>query len=224
MIDIINQFREFKAFEAVFSHDEKTLQKIHCGVSSVEDDKILIDASNKRNTATASVGDELKLYIYTENGIYTAYSRVLEVDRGLLLTKYTIEYPTETKHSQRRDYYRVNLAVKLNIEAHPKDTTQEKFIESAYTKNICGKGMCYISKYPFPKYYESIKISLYFDTVTIETEASLVHTTETLIANEIKYIHAFNFTTITRRDTDFIVKKCFMHQLEVRKQEKERLL
>lgn len=223
MIDIFNQFREFKSFEAALIHEGDNPQKIFCSINSVENDKITIDASNKKNHAVAVVGDELKLYIYTENGVYTAKSKVLEVDKGLLLTKYVIAHPEDTKHSQRRDYFRADMTVKFNIEATPKDETQKIFLERAETKNICGKGLCYISKHPFPVCKE-IKIDLWLDNETIETESILIHSSETTIAGKIKYIHAFNFTTISQRNIDYIVKKCFLHQLELRKQQKDRLV
>lgn len=216
MADIYDQFKDFKSFEAVFFNEQNQLLKLFCDVKTIEHDKIIISANNKKNkNVSAKVGNELKVHIYTDNGIYSAVSRVLKVNNVGANTEYVITYPSNSKHSQRREYFRADISVdfKLTIISH--ETTLN--IESK-TKNVCGKGMCYISDKPFPE-HESVEIDLFFSERTITTLASLVYSKPMVVGSRPKFIHAFTFTNISKNNIDFIVKKCFLHQLELRKKQ-----
>ena len=101
MLDIYNQFKDFKSFEVVFANKGKELQRIICSVKSIENNRIILDASNKKNeNIFANVGDDLKLYIYTESGMYSATSKIILVSKGILNTEYVIAYPANSKHSK----------------------------------------------------------------------------------------------------------------------------
>lgn len=220
MADIYNQFKDFKSFEASFVDENNQLQKIFCNVKSIENNKIFIDANNKKNrNIIAKVGDELKIHIYTDNGIYSATSKILLVSQGTSNTEYIIAYPDNSKHSQRREYFRADMQVDFCMKLFQKDSEQEIFTYEGQTKNICGKGMCYISDKPFPE-YDLIEIELFFKDRNIITTALLVYSKQILVANKSKYIHAFTFTNISKHNIDLIVKKCFLYQLELRKKQK----
>lgn len=226
MADIYDQFKDFKSFEVTFYDDNNELQKIFCNVKSIENSSILIDADNEQNkNVFAKVGDDLKLYIYTENGIYSATSTVLSTDKGVFSAEYVISYPTNSKHSQRREYFRADLDVKFKMNVSMTSTfdsidldSGSALITEAHTRNICGKGMSYIADTPFPE-YDVIVIDLFFDEKTINTLAKLVYSKQIVVGNKPKFIHAFTFTNIFPKDIDFIVKKCFLHQLDLRKKQ-----
>lgn len=216
MVDLFNQFKDFKSFEVVFRRGEGP-QKIYCTVRSIENNRIIIDANNqKNNNVIASVGDELQLHIYTENGVYSANSKVLLVDKGLLNTEYSIIYPTNSKYSQRREYFRADMPINFKMSVITDENTNEGFEIESVTRNICGKGMSYISNKPFPE-YSSIKIVLDFKEKVINTTALLVYSKQMLIDGLPKLVHAFTFTEISQRNIDYIVKKCFLYQLDLRK-------
>lgn len=219
MVDIYEQFRDFKSFEITFEDQNGEHQKLFCNVKNVDNHALVIESDNKHNkNVYADVDDELKLYIYTDNGIYSAESKVIEVTKQDNLTEYVIAYPTNSKHSQRREYFRADLTVDFKMDIKlSEDTTLQ--VDSP-TKNICGKGMSYIADKPFPE-YDSIKIDLFFEEKEIKTAARLVYSKQIIVANRPKYIHAFTFTDISQKDIDFIVKKCFLFQLEMRKKGKE---
>lgn len=220
MVDIYDQFKDFKSFEVTFYNENRELQKIFCNVKSIENSSIIIDANNKQNKNTfAKVGDELKLYIYTENGIYSATSKVLLVNKGILSTEYIIAYPANSKHSQRREYFRADLPVKFKMNTILDSESDKNFNVESTTRNICGKGMSYLDDTQFPE-YEFITIDLFFSEKTINTMAKLVYSKQILIGNKPRFIHAFTFTNISPKDIDFIVKKCFLHQLNLRKKQK----
>ncbi len=219
MVDFYNQFKDFKAFEVVILREGKELQKIFCNVKSIENNNIKIVANNEKNkNIFASTGDNLKLYIYTENGIYSANSKVLFVGKGILNTEYLIAYPTQSKHSQRREYFRADLDVNFIMNVKTKDKPQNVLVIDSKTKNICGKGMSYISDEPFPE-YDSIEINLFFNEKTINTQATFVYYKQIIVGNHPKFLNAFAFNNISQKNIDFIVKKCFLHQLDLRKKQ-----
>lgn len=218
MADIYDQFKDFKSFEVTFYNDNNELQKLFCNVKSIENSSIVIDADNAQNkNVFAKIGDELKLYIYTENGIYSATSKVLNANTGVLSTEYIISYPVNSKHSQRREYFRADLNVKFRMFVSP--ISDINFMVETMTRNICGKGMSYLADTQFPE-YSSIMLELLFDDKTINTQAKLVYSKQIVVGSKPKFIHAITFTSISQKDIDFIVKKCFLHQLDLRKKQK----
>ncbi len=221
MVDIYEQFRDFKSFEMTFTDGNGEEQKLFCNVKSVDNRALIIEADNKLNKKVhADVNDELKLHIYTDNGIYSADSKVLEVTKQDKSTEYVINYPSNSKHSQRREYFRAELTVDFSMDIKlPEDSGANKLI-NATTKNICGKGMSYVADKPFCE-YDSIKLDLLIEEKEIKTSARLVYTKQIVVNNRPKYIHAFTFIDISQKDIDFIVKKCFLFQLEMRKKGKD---
>lgn len=221
MVDIYDQFKDFKAFEVVFLDQESKPQKLFCTVKSIETSSIIIDANNKENeNIFAELGDELKLHIYTENGVYSATSKVLRADKGILNSEYEIAYPTNSKHSQRREYFRADLGVEFKMKIIIDKKTGESLNVDAKTRNICGKGMSFTFDRDIEN-YDDIEIDLFFNEKSINTKAKLVYSKQVVTGNHPKFILAFTFTTIPAKDIDFIIKKCFLHQLELRRKNKE---
>lgn len=219
MADIYNQFKDFKAFEVTFLDKENNLQKIICTVKNIENSRIFLNANNHKNKSIiASVGDELSLHIYTDSGIYSATSKVLIANKGPLNTEYVISYPADSKHSQRREYFRAEIPVEFTLAVVTKDKPEETLTIKSKAKNICGKGLSYISDKAFPD-YNSIEVELFFSERNIITAASLVYSKPIMISNRPRFIHAFTFTSISKNNIDFIVKKCFLHQLDLRKKQ-----
>ncbi len=217
MSDIFNQFKDFKSFEVVFYSKDNKLQKIYCTVKSIENNRILLKANNEQNkNIIASVGDTLKLYIYTDAGIYSADSKVLQVSKSFFNTDYIISYPANSKHSQRREYFRADLHLPFSIEAYKFDNPENIISITGETRNICGKGMSYFSADLFPD-IDIINLKLHIESKIIETEATLVYSKQVIFEGRPKYIHAFSFSSISQKNIDFIVKKCFLHQLDLRK-------
>jgi len=217
MVELYNQFKDFKSFEVVFVNKEHELEKIYCSVKSIEHDRIILLANNQKNKgAKAGVGDEFKLHIYTESGIYSATSKILLATEGLLSTEYVIAYPANSKHSQRREYFRADLLINFKMNVIPLNTEANPILIEGKTRNICGKGMSYISDKLFPE-NDSIDIKFLFKDRTISTTATLVYTKQIVVANRPKYIHAFTFNNINKQNIEFIIKQCFFHQLDLKK-------
>lgn len=220
MVDIYEQFRDFKSFEMTFENENGEEQKLFCNVKSVDNRALVIEADNKLNkNVHADVNNELRLHIYTDNGIYSADSKILEVTKQDKLTEYVIDYPSNSKHSQRREYFRADLTVDFKMDIKLPEGPEANKLVKATTKNICGKGMSYVADKPFCE-YDSIKLDLLFEK-EIKTSARLVYTKQIVVNNRPKYIHAFTFIDISQKDIDFIVKKCFLFQLDMRKKGKD---
>lgn len=220
MVDIYGQFKDFKSFEVTFYDNNSELQKLFCNVKSIENNNILIDANNLQNkNVFANLGDELKLYIYTDNGIYSATSKVLLINKGVFSTEYIIAYPANSKHSQRREYFRADLKIDFKMNVLLSSNSDQKIVIESTTKNICGKGMSYITDSQFPE-YENITIDLMFEDNKISVLTKLVYSKQIVVGKKPKFIHAFTFTNISHKDIDFIVKQCFLHQLDLRRKQK----
>lgn len=217
MVDIYDQFKDFKHFEVVFHNKGNELQKIYCNVKSIESGSLIISANNQKNkNVFAEIGNDLQLYIYTETGIYSASSKVILVSKGMINTEYIISYPTDSKHSQRREYFRADIPVKFALTVYPSENLEDCVVIKSTARNICGKGLSYISNKPFIDYI-AIGVELYFDEKMVKTSAQLVYTKPIIINGQTKFIHAFTFTDISKSNIEFIIKKCFFHQLDLRK-------
>lgn len=220
MLDFYREFRDFKAFEIHFNDSQDKDCRLFCNIKSIESNNLLIEVNENQNECPLpNPGDDLKVYIYTENGIYSAISKILSVQKGISSTEYIIEYPKNCKHSQRREYFRADLSVDFKIKCSSKENPKEQHIIESKTKNICGKGMCYISDKPFLT-TENISVELVFLEKNVTTKATFVYSKQIIEGNHPKFINAFAFTSISQRDIDLIVKKCFLYQLELRKQAK----
>lgn len=220
MFDLYNQFKDFKSLELVFLNSKKEPQKIFCSVKSIEAANIVLNAVNQENkNIFASVGDEVKLYIYTETGVYSAVSKIILATRGVFNTEYVISFPVNAKHSQRREYFRAELPIEFHMcILTSEDDPEKNLIMDAKTRNICGKGMSFITDSVFPE-HEAIELDLIFPDKTITTAVRLVYSKQVYLANKPKFIHAFTFTDISQKNIDFIVKQCFLHQLELKKKQ-----
>lgn len=217
MLDLYSQFKDIKSFEISFTDIENKPQTLIGSVKSIESTNIIVDVNKEQNkNIIAEVGEELKLNIYTDNGIYSAASMILQSNNGINTTEYVIAYPANSRHYQRREYFRAEMALDTKIALMNDSEDEEDYLIDAKTKNICGKGMSFVSELPLPK-HDAIGVTLYFKDRTIETLAEHVYSKEILTLYKIKYVHAFEFKSIGQKDIDYIVKQCFLHQLELRK-------
>lgn len=218
MPDIFNKFRDFKTFEVSFINKEKELHRLFCTVKSIENNRIVLNANNQTNkNIFAQVGDEIQLHIYTETGVYSAKSRMLLVSKGLISTEYIISYPSHSRHSQRREYFRAEIPVKFKMKVYQNEDINDFFFIEGTTRNICGKGMSYLSDTPLIE-ASTIETELFFeDNVIVDTMASLVYTQPTVVDGRRTFVNAFVFTNILKKDTEFIIKKCFLHQLDLKR-------
>ena len=216
-MDIYNNFREFKAFDLFFDLEGEQ-KMVSCNIRCIEKDTLVVDSNNEDNeNIQIPKNTKVRLLIYTNDGLYSAYSTILEVNSGTINTEYIISRPKENIRSQRREYYRAEMPIQANIEITD-IVSGENFTLTGKTKNISGKGIAIISDIPL---YDSksyiIKTTLYFEDKTIITDANLVYSKKYESLSKTRYIQAFSFPNISEKAMDYILKKCFLYQLEMRK-------
>lgn len=220
MVDLYNQFRDFKSFEVVFTQNGE-LQKIFCNVKYIETNSIVIDANNMKNrNISAKPGDDLKLHIYTDSGIYSATAKVILVTPGMLNTEYVITYPINSRHSQRREYFRADIPVEFSLKLYtePLQNNTTPIVIKSKARNICGRGLSFVYDKPIEPHYEA-QMEIFFPDKTISTFVTLVYSKHFVHDGKPKYIHAFSFVTIQKKHVDFIVKQCFLRQLDNRRKD-----
>lgn len=217
MQDIYSKFTDFKSFEVSFVDSHKEPHRNLCTVKSIENNRIVLMANNHDNkNIFPNVDQELQLHICTDQGIYSAKSKLLSITGGLLSTEYTISYPSHSKHSQRREYFRADISVPFKMKVHKNNDINDFFFVDGSSRNICGKGMSFISDKPFMD-ASAIEVALFFDNHEIVTTAELVYAQPLRTSGAPKFVNAFTFTNIAVRNIEFIIKKCFFYQLDLRK-------
>ncbi len=109
---------------------------------------MIIEADNKLNKKVhADVNDELKLHIYTDNGIYSADSKVFGGFKTRQIDRIRYRLPSIANISTPRVVLRADLTVDFKMDIKLPDGSNK--LVSATTKNICGKGMSYVADKPF---------------------------------------------------------------------------
>ena len=217
MLDIYNQIQNIKSLEIGFIDNKGTSHKLVCTVKFVDNEYLILIANNQQNNHVfAKAGNELNVCIFTEMGVFTAVSKVVQVFEGVVNSEYIITYPEKSRHFQRREYFRVSMSVDTNITIIRDSPDLSDLIIHSKTKNICGKGMSCLCEQLIPD-YAVIVVELLFSERVITTLAAPIYNKKINIYDQSKVINGFSFLDITKKDIDFIVKKCFLHQLEQRK-------
>jgi len=220
MSDIYQEYQFFKKFEIVYREENDELRKIRGKVHSIDSESVTVYSSIEKHKAVEiPQGTDIQVYVYTENGIYYSDSKILSTVKDDKYILYKISYPINNKHSQRREYYRadIRLPLKITIVKNVLKGLQQTF--ETTSRDICGNGVSFISSEIEIKDYEDIFVSMMFPEKVIEVSAKLVYTRTKEIKGVLNYIYAMNFTNIAPRDIDFIVKKCFLHQLKLKNSE-----
>jgi c-di-GMP-binding flagellar brake protein YcgR len=223
LVDINNEFKDIKSFELTVNNSNNEIKRIFCNVIKIKNNQLILESDNKKNmNIFLSVGDKANLHIYTKNGVYSAVSIIISVKKERFSTNYIIQYPKDVKHSQKREYFRTDLEITFKMKILQNNEKDNFFIIESKTLDICAKGISYISSTPFPE-NTSIKLRLFFKEKIIKTFAQLVYSSQIVINNELKFIHGLALTMISQKDMDFIGKKCFLYQLDLKKKENAQL-
>lgn len=172
-----------------------------CTIYYVENDKITVFFDKQ----TELPEEDVSVNIYAEDGIYNAKSRILSSNYLNETTFYMLSFPSNIKHSQRREYLRadINTDFVLKISSNGKEVNR---IE-AKTKNICAKGLAFVSDRQMGA-FTNLDVELFLQNKKIETEAELVYSMPVRVDNTFKFVTAVTFTTISKEDMDFITAEC----------------
>ncbi len=219
MSDIYQKYEEFKNFEIVFKGYDDEIHKVRGKVHAIESSNITVYASTKKNKfVDIPEGSRVNVYVYTENGIYYSNSKILFVEKDLDHMIYTLTYPVNSKHSQRREFFRADMTIPVTVKIVKDILTGISETWNVRSRDVCGNGVSFVSEKEI-KNYEEIFLTLEFPDKIIETSAKLVYTRPKEVRGKNYYINALTFTSISPRNIDFIVKKCFLYQLRLKNME-----
>ncbi len=172
-----------------------------CTIYYVENDKLTVFFEKQTDLPEK----EIEINIYSEDGIYNATSRILSSNYLNETTFYMLSFPSNIKHSQRREYLRANIETDFSMKVILDGTEVEEI--HSITKNICAKGLAFISDRQMSA-YTTLEVELLLDGKSIKTQAELVYSTPIRVNNTFKFMTAVTFTTISKEAMNFITLQC----------------
>ena len=152
---------------------------------------------------------EIEINIYAQDGVYNATSRILSSNYLNETTFYMLSFPSNIKHSQRREYLRADIETDFAMTVEFEGTQEDRII--ATTKNICAKGLAFISDKQMNA-YTKLDIELFLAGKQINTHAELVYSNPIRINNSFKFLTAVTFTDISKEEMNFITLQCMKYK------------
>lgn len=176
-----------------------------CTIYYVENDKLTVFFDKQTDLPEK----EIEINIYSQDGIYNATSRILSSNYLNETTFYMLSFPSNIKHSQRREYLRADIETDFAMTLELNGVQVEKIITT--TKNICAKGLAFIADKQMGPYSE-LDLTLFLNGKEIQTKAELVYSTPIRIENTFKFLTAITFTTISKEEMNYITLQCMKHK------------
>ena len=127
-----------------------------CTIYYVENEKLTVFFDRQ----TELPEKEIQVNIYAEDGIYSATSRILSSNYLNETTFYMLSFPSNIKHSQRREYLRADIQTDFALTVSFEGTQVDKIIST--TKNICAKGLAFVADKQMSA-YTNIEVELKMD-------------------------------------------------------------
>lgn len=172
-----------------------------CTIYYVENDKLTVFFEKQTDLPEK----EIEINIYAEDGIYNATSRILSSNYLNETTFYMLSFPSNIKHSQRREYLRADIQTDFALTIEFEGTQVDKII--ATTKNICAKGLAFVADKQMSA-YTKLEVDLFLAGKEIKTAAELVYSNPIRVDNTFKFLTAVTFTTISKEEMNFITLQC----------------
>ena len=191
--------------------DGNDIAKYVAYYKKTRDENIIISPpQNPQRRFNYKSGQDLIIYLYTKGGIFKLNSVYLYSDNENCF----VSLPNSSERIQRREYIRVDMPVKFAISVSNKDNLQ-KF--EGVTRNISAKGLNANLKIDI-SFYSKIEVTLQFPDKTIRTLARTVKVRNIEVKKTTLYNTSLEFMSISEKEMNYIVKKCFEYEtLERRK-------
>ncbi len=221
-------------------HLHQNNQKVYkSGLFDVfNDDKIEITIpTDDGKMVVFPIGEELQLYFFSEQGMYTCEAVVVErYKRGRFLL-FLLEMRTKLKKFQRREYFRLECLIdfayyKISNEVAELETTEQILAELrkdtylgeqriARTKNLSGGGMQFLASEPLDV-HTKVFAMIHLSSLKIDRKFRLV--TEVISCEPVETLKdrwlvrgKFEYKNIKERD--LIVSYVFEEDRRLRKKE-----
>jgi c-di-GMP-binding flagellar brake protein YcgR len=176
-----------------------------CTIYYVDNEKLTVFFE----TQTELPEKEIEVNIYSEDGVYNATSRIISSNYLNETTFYMLSFPSNIKHSQRREYLRADIETDFSLSVFLDGTEVEKIVSK--TKNICAKGLAFIADRQMSA-YSSLNVDLFLEGKIISTNAELVYSIPLRVNNTFKFLTAVTFTTISKEEMNFITLQCMKNK------------
>lgn len=176
-------------------------QNYFCTIYYVENEEITVFL----DSVTDLPEKEVEINIYAQDGIYNAKSAILSSNCLGEKVFYKLSFPTNIKHSQRREYLRADIKAEFCLIIEEAGEEPQKIC--SVTKNICAKGLAFIAEHLITS-YSNIYVEIYLKDEVIKTHAELVYANPVRMDNTFKFMTAVTFTDIPKDKMDFIAKEC----------------
>lgn len=172
-----------------------------CTIYYIENEKITVFFDKH----TELPEKEIEINIYADDGIYNATSRILSSNYLNETTFYMLSFPSNIKHSQRREYLRADIVTDFSLVLNLDGRVFDKIIGK--TKNICAKGLAFVSDKQMGAYTD-LTVEFSLEGNIIKTQAELVYSNPIRVDNTFKFLTAVTFTTISKEEMNFITLQC----------------
>lgn len=178
--------------------------------SGHNDKEIIIEKlRSKEMVFDCSAKQIVELYVYSKNGIFRFECKYIKRSED----NYLFSLPINAEKIQRRQYIRAEIKVKTSLNVYYggiKKTIQ------ATSRNISAKGMNLILKENISG-CSKIDLTMAFPECSISTVAQIVKINPITIRDEQNYSTSLVFISISEKEMNFIIKKCFEYEAAQRK-------
>jgi len=217
--EIYEHIRELAKFKLEFIDENDDYYKTDSYIKSIEDDHLLISPPQiLKENKNIPVNAEVNMIFPLNNGVLVAQCTVLDRELGAK-SGIKLSFPHNTKVLERREFIRVPIKLRVEIIYYTDPSSVEKKVFFAITKNLSANGMAFYHKEPIENFYE-IKTKIYLsddDPKPIETSQEPIYTQKVKIKDELVYLTATTFTSLSEPDSARIVKECFKYQVRHKK-------
>jgi len=145
----------------------------------------------------------IEMLIYTPKGVYSLECKILkQTENG-----YEISFPLTARHSQRREYLRVDIQTKIKAD-FIFDGDKKTF--EGLTADICAGGLSFDIDYKIDNLKE-INIDLVLNEKNIQTKGELVYSIPVNKNGKIYFHTGIVMTTLRKEDIAYITDVCFKY-------------
>ncbi len=209
----MNEFLDYiesgKRVELI-THAHNSTTRFYCAYYGIENNSIVLSCpKNKHIKFNLPTGENIYLYAYTRGGVFKLTCKLLSYNEKQCI----LSLPLNVEKIQRREYIRVKMQIDTVIKII--DYTGTKIIRTK-SKDISAKGIRLLLDHDISKSVK-IEISIIFPEQTINTLAKVIKIKQTDTETFKQFNTSLTFISITDKEMNFIVKKCFEYEAAQRK-------
>lgn len=184
-----------------FNTSSSEKMQIMCNIQKIEHDRLMLKYPDQlmKFSNYLTEGTEIRAYVFTEANIQVLDSIIISAPYD---KEFEIEYPDDYRTIQRRAYIRENLIYKIILQ-------NDKITATGITKDMGGGGFRFTTQDKLePNTYMMIWINFDDNSPSIKCHGKLSQ------KNHFKPDeYLIEFTEISERDRNQIIKKCITKQV-----------